>query len=112
MIEYLAQDAVWMVVVGAMLGAAAMTVGPALSMGAIGGLRAWNDSIGPALVIVLTLSVGSLALARDGGPEVLLKLRLLVTVALVWYMLTVPLMLAVLVNPHFPDQPHGCVVIG
>ena len=107
MIEYLVQEAIGMVVVGAMLGAAAMTVGPALSMGAIRGLRVWNDSIGPALVIVLTLSVGALVLAKDGGPEVLLKLRLLVAVALVWYMLTVPLILAVLgIRRHEMEVRH------
>ena len=75
MVEYLAGEAIGVVVVVAMVVAAVITVGPALSMGAARGLGVWNDSMGPALVLVLTLSGGALVLAaKDGGPEVLPKL--------------------------------------
>ena len=112
MVEYLAGEAIGVVVVVAMVVAAVITVGPALSMGAARGLGVWNDSMGPALVLVLTLSGGALVLAKDGGPEVLLKLRLMVTVALVWYMVTVPLILAVLgTGRHEMEVRHRTVFL-
>ena len=110
MLEYLAQEAIGMVVVGAMVGAVLITVAPALSMGAIRGVEFWNNCTGPALVLLLTLSTCALPLAKDGGQGAFLTLRLLVAISLVWYMFTIPLMLAVLgTGRHEMDVRHRTV---
>ena len=75
MIEYLAQEAIGVVVVVTIVWAGVVTVGPALSMGANRGLGVWNDCMGPALVLVLTLAAGALVLAKNGGQGAFLTAR-------------------------------------
>ena len=112
MVEYLAGEAIGVVVVVTMVVADVVTVGPALSMGAIRGLGVWNDCMGLALVLVLTLAAGALVLAKNGGQGAFLTARLLVTVALVWYMFTVPLILAVLgTGRHEMEVRHRTVFL-